>query len=82
MAANDPYTRDFVTIKRGDRTAEVSPKAVEAYRQRGWEPLTETTPTSKATVGELRAWATEKDPDNAEAIAAMTKAELREQYGL
>lgn len=83
MASNDPHTRDWITVKHPDSglTTEIPQSSLESFKRRGWEPLADTTPDRKANLAELREWATQKDPDNAEAIAAMTKADIRAQYG-
>lgn len=83
MASNDPYTRDHIAIKntKTGRTTEVPPRSLDAFRERGWVPIEEDPPGSKALVGEWREYATTQDPENAEAIAAMTKTELQQQYG-
>lgn len=83
MAETNPYTRDWITITHPDvgGDAEIPESSLPHYESLGWRRLAEVEPPSDATKAELVAWATELDPDNAEAIAAMTKAELREQYG-
>lgn len=83
MAANDPYTRNWITVKHTESglTTEIPESSLDSFKSRGWEPLADTTPDKKASLADLRTWASEKDPDNTEAIAAMTKAEIRAQYG-
>lgn len=60
---------------------ECPESSVAHWETRGWVRLADAEPSSDATKAELVAWAAEIDPENADAIAAMTKAELREQYG-
>ncbi len=83
MAVNDAYTTHWVPIKHAGTggVTEIPPESMDHYRSLGWAPVAESAPTSKATLAELQQWATAKDPENAEAIAASTKAELLEQYG-
>lgn len=81
MAANDPHTRHWITITRGEQTAEIPPKSLEAFRRRGWVPLTETgegtapglEPSDPATE------ATPHDPHDPQAIAAASDDELQQQ---
>ncbi|HET7407962.1 MAG TPA: hypothetical protein VFJ21_12620, partial [Mycobacteriales bacterium] len=65
--------------------ARVPSASVAAYSRRGWSPIDGPDPTAepgaKATRDDLVEWASGLDPENTDAIAAMTKAELREQYG-
>jgi len=83
MAVNDPYTRGHIAVKHTvtGGTTEIPERSLAAFRERGWVPVKEDPPASKATVGEWRNYALAQDPENHEAIAAMTKAELQQQYG-
>lgn len=62
-----------------DETTEEPAPAASTTASSGHTSTT-SAPDSTATVGELRDWALDKDPDNAEAIAAMTKSEIRQRY--
>lgn len=82
MALNDPHTKDWIKVKHpgtGGET-EIPPKSLESFRSRGWVPLSETTPSAKASAEEHREWAAEVDPEHTEDIASMTKTEIRRRY--
>jgi len=79
MSERNPWVT--ITHPETGNEATVRQAAVPHYQALGWRLLADEEPPVSATKAELVTWATEIDPDNAEAIAAMTKPELRKQYG-
>lgn len=81
MAANDPHTRNWITVKHGEQITEIPPKSLEAFRRRGWVPMTETgegtapgpNPPDQA---DEATEATAQDPHDPQAIAAAPSSRL------